>query len=223
MEKTVLVLEPDSSLYNQIRNSLAHTGLTVKRAENLAWMHDYLYTHSTAVILVNSVFPERHCINVERHLKQAQSENIIVCYRLAGKKMEMETFRFTTFIVDPVKLERCESIIAILRNSTFSSPGPARDTVVPVNCRENTDFPEEFNSGLCAKQKRILGALTDAGSEGITTGEIAALIWPMDTGSHRDDIQSYVSFLRRHLNIKASGRYLIIRTGKRYRLRDTAG
>ncbi len=223
MEKTVLVLEPDSSLYNQIRNRLAHTGLTVKRAENLAWMHDYLYTHSTAVVLVNSMFPERHCINVEQHLKQAQSGNCIVCYRLAGNKMEVEIFRCTAAITDPAKLERCESIIAILRNSTFSSPGPARDTGVPVNCSENTDLPEELHSGLCAKQKRILGALTDAGPEGISTGEIAALIWPMDTGSHRDDIQSYMSFLRRHLNIKATGRYLIIRNGKRYSLKDTAG
>jgi len=220
METTLLVLEPDTGLYKQIRNSLEHTGLSIKRAENLAWLHDYLYTHSAAAILINRIIPERHCINIPQHLKQAKSENIVMTYRLVGKKMDVDAFWNISGNTNPTGLHRCEAILASLKNSIFSSSESEQDDTVPQNHSVEIILPEEFRAGLSGKQNRILSILAEAGSAGVSVEDIATLVWPVGTGSHRDDIQSYISLLRRHLTVKAFGRYLIIRTGKRYNLKE---
>lgn len=87
--------------------------------------------------------------------------------------------------------------------------------------KEPLPFALEYEVLLHKKLRSVLNALIQAGNTGADIGSITKTVWGTDILNKKNDIQIYISKLRRIISKAFSDKYRIILTSNRYFLIDT--
>jgi len=220
-----------------IAESLERVGIGITKVKNLSWMHILFASRSFDAVIISRSFLDRHKVSPSRHVLSSKSSLNLISWAETGTgTLKIETLRIksegTLKAEEPDTPERLCWI-----ESTLRSISVPNKSVHPADCghpvlsartgtisglpiqsvqKEPLPFTLEYEVLLHKKMRLVLNAIIQAGNAGADIEWITKTVWGTDILNKKNDIQIYISKLRRIISKAFSDKYQIILTSNRY-------
>lgn len=219
--KTRIVFFMDNSLQDiAIINSIKNGGFPVSKAQSFSELHAFLSNTLTAAVVINLATMHRYHIKAKSHLNETKSPVAIITWEKVNKN--------TIQTQISCMLEgSCDDLLAAKNRNTADkiallvrAGGTIEENgdLIAHDCSNSYGIEKTLLPKITVHRKmhRILEFLVESGTAGASSDEIIRYIWPNSDKDRRQDLQSYISKLRRSLQITPN--FKINFTNKKYKV-----
>lgn len=226
MAETLVLFSSDTPGESQICRSLRRAGYTVKRVHTLSALHTIAYSFTVLAVVLNRTIIERYCLEPIKHLKRARSACAIISWHSGLYHPEVDSVSVlceysTNGWTQERRIEELDHVVKIIENpekdevqgdlfvtdetTRYGKRGLVTETDIPLVKTHK-------------KMRKVYELLVDAGSKGISVEDLSIRLWGRNAQIKRDDLQSYMSKLRKLLTEASGGKRTIARKGETYRI-----